>query len=92
MGAQGRMGLPQHVDLISSSSSLLQSLESADTRLYAVVTPDLDRGSFDAAVVDAQGNRYLQFSGYRTVAIPNAMDAERLKPLQVAMSLETVAA
>jgi hypothetical protein len=90
MGAQGRMGLPQHVD--SVSSSLLVIPESADTRLYALVTPDPDRGTFDAEVLDTKGNRYLQLSGYRTVAVPNAMDAELLKPLQVAMSREVAAA
>jgi 3-oxoacyl-(acyl-carrier-protein) synthase/acyl carrier protein/NAD(P)-dependent dehydrogenase (short-subunit alcohol dehydrogenase family) len=90
MGAQGRMGLPQHVDCVSSS--LLVIPESADTRLYALVTPDPDRGTFDAEVLDTKGNRYLQLSGYRTVAVPNAMDADRLKPLQVAMSREVAAA
>jgi hypothetical protein len=91
MGAQGRMGLPQHIERVSPSL-LLVAPESADTRLYAVVTSDRDRGSFDAEVVDTKGNRYLQLSGYRTVAVPNAVDAERLKALQAAMSLETVAA
>ena len=38
MGVQGRMGLPQHVDRVSSL--LLPVPESADDRLYAVVTPD----------------------------------------------------
>jgi acyl transferase domain-containing protein len=89
MGTQGRMGLPQHIDRVSS---LLPAPESADTRLYAVVTSDWGRGSFDAEVVDAKGNRYLHLSGYRTVAVPSAVDAERLKALQAAMSLETVAA
>jgi hypothetical protein len=42
--------------------------------------------------VDTKGNCYLQLSGYRTVAVPGAVDAERLKALQAAMSLETVAA
>ncbi len=91
MGAQGRMGLPQHIDCVSSSL-LLQTPEPADTRLYAVVTSDRDRGSFDAEVVDAKGNRYLQLRGYRTVAIPGAVDAERLKALQAAMLLESIAA
>ena len=53
-----------------------------------MVTPDPDRGSFDAEVVDAKGNRYLHLSGYRTVAVPNAVDAEPLKALQAAMSLK----
>jgi len=91
MGVQGSMGLPQHIDCVSSSS-LLVTPESADTRLYAVVTPNPGRGSFDAEVVDAKGNRYLQLSGYRTVAVPRAVDAEPLKALQAAMCLETVAA
>jgi hypothetical protein len=90
MGAQGRMGLPQHIDRVSSL--LLPAPDSADTRLYAVVTSDPGPGNFDAEVVDTKGNRYLHLSGYRTVAVPNAVDAERLKALQAAMSLEAVAA
>jgi len=90
MGVQGRMGLPRHIDRVSSL--LLPAAESDDTRLYAVVTSDQGRSSFDADIVDAKGNRYLQISGYRTVAFAGALDAERLKALQAAMSLETVAA
>jgi hypothetical protein len=90
MGTQRRMGLPQHIDRVSS---LLPSPpDSADTRLYAVVTSDPGRSTFDAEVVDTKGNCYLQLSGYRTVAIPNAVNAERLKALQAAMSLDAVAA
>ena len=90
MGAQGRMGLPQHIDRVSSL--LLPVLEPGGVRLYAVVTAGKDRGSFDAEIVDTKGNRYLQLSGYRTVALPSSVDAERLKALQAAMSLEVVAA
>jgi acyl transferase domain-containing protein/NAD(P)-dependent dehydrogenase (short-subunit alcohol dehydrogenase family) len=88
MGTQGRMGLPLHIDRVSS----FPLPESTETRLYALVTSDQTRGSFDAQVVDAKGNCYLRLSGYRTVAVPNAVDAERLKVLQAAMSLDTVAA
>src|SRR5271166_90614 len=88
MGTQGRMGLPLHIDRVSS----LLIPESADTRLYAVVTSDPACRSFDAEVVDTKGNRYLYLSGYRTVAVPNAVDAEGLKALQAAMSLDAVAA
>ncbi len=91
MGAQGSMGLPQHIERVSPSL-LLVAPESAETRLYAVVTPDRGRGSFEAEVVDTKGNRYLHLSGYRTVAVPGAVDAERLKALQAAISLEMVAA
>ena len=88
MGVQSRMGLPQHIDRVS----LLRSPDLAEGRLYAVVTLNQAQGSFDAEVVDGAGNHYLQLSGYRTVALPNSIDAERLKPLQMAMSLEPVAA
>jgi hypothetical protein len=89
MGVQGRMGLPQHIDRISSASPAPQ--DSA-TRLYAVVTRDPDRNSFDAEVVDLQGNQYLHMNGYCTASVPNSIDHERLKALKIAMSLETVAA
>jgi hypothetical protein len=85
---QGRMGLPQHVH----RAWLLRAPELAEGRLYAVVTPDPDQGSFDAEVLDAKGNRYVHLSGYRTVALPTGLDAELLKPLQAAMSLEAVTA
>jgi len=89
MGVQSRMGLPRHIDRVSL---LLPPQETAETRLYAVVTPNAAQGSFDAEVVDAKGNRYVQLTSYRTVAVPNAVDGERVKALHAAMSLEPVAA
>jgi hypothetical protein len=86
MGVEGRMGLPLHIDQVRVE----RSQELAEGRVYAVVTPK--HGSFDAEVVDAKGNRYVQMIGYRTVALPNAIDNERLKPLQAVMRPESVAA
>ncbi|HEY7912307.1 MAG TPA: SDR family oxidoreductase, partial [Blastocatellia bacterium] len=88
MGIEGRMGLPRHIDCVS----FLRAPELSEGRLYAVVTPDPNQGSFDAEVVDAAGHRYVQLSGYRTVGLPDAVDAERLKALRAAMALEAVAA
>jgi hypothetical protein len=88
MGAQGRMGLPQHIDSVSLFKPMP---ESTDTVLYAVVTPNPSQGSFDAEVVDAKGSCYLRLTSYRTVAVPSAIDAERVKPLHAAL-LEPVAA
>jgi hypothetical protein len=89
MGVQSRMGLPQHIDRVS----LLRSPDLAEgARLYAVVTPNQAQGSFDGEVVDLAGNRYVQLRGYRTVAVPNNIAGESLKALQMAMSLEGVAA
>ena len=89
MGVEGRMGLPQHIGRLSIFSC---PPESARGELYAVVTPCPGQVSFDAQVVDAQGNIYLQLTDYRTVAVPNGIDAERLKTLRTAMSLHSVAA
>jgi NAD(P)-dependent dehydrogenase (short-subunit alcohol dehydrogenase family)/acyl carrier protein len=88
MGVQGRMGLPQHIDRVS----VLRPPELAEGRLYAAVTPNPARSSFDAEVLDAAGNRYVQLSGYRTVALPNAIEVERLKPLHALLATEAVAA
>lgn len=88
LGVQGRMGLPQHINQVR----LLREPDRAAGRLYALVTPNLDQGSFDAEVVDTAGNRYVQLSGYRTVALPNVLEAELLKPLQVAMSQQAAVA
>ncbi len=89
MGVLGRMGLPQHIDRVSV---LLCPSESAGGSLYAVVTPNPSRGSFDAEILDSQGNLYLRLTDYRTVAVPNSIDAERTKTLRAAMSPEPVTA
>ncbi len=78
MSALGRMGLPQYIDRIS----LLRSPDQAEGDLYAVIVPKPDQGSFDAEVVDTAGSPYVQMRGYRTVALPNTVDAEPLKQLQ----------
>ena len=75
MSALGRMALPQYIDRIS----LLRSPDQAEGDLYAVITRKPDQESFDAEVVDAAGNRYVQMRGYRTVALPSTVDAEPLK-------------
>jgi acyl transferase domain-containing protein/NAD(P)-dependent dehydrogenase (short-subunit alcohol dehydrogenase family) len=85
MGVQGRMGLPQHIDRVSL---LLGEPDPTQVRLYAVVTPDPKHGAFDAEVVDTAGNHYLCVRGYRTVALPDAVSADRLKALQNLMTAE----
>ena len=89
IATQGRMGLPLHVDRVST---FLNTPNPPDTRLYAVVTPDAAHGTFDAQVLDSAGRQYVQLSGYRTVVIPNSVSADQRKPLQAIMSHESVAA
>jgi len=62
----------------------------ADGRLYAVVTPDEVRGSFDAEVLDEKGNCYLRLNSYQTVDLSDAIDKGNLKNLQAIMSGESV--
>ena len=93
MSVQGRMGLPQHVHQVClwplgvrRPAEARPRMASHDIRgrLYAVVTPDPDHGSFDAEVVDTTGKQYVRLSGYRTVALPSSVDAEPLKALRAA--------
>jgi NAD(P)-dependent dehydrogenase (short-subunit alcohol dehydrogenase family)/acyl carrier protein len=86
MGVQERMGLPLHIERVC----FFRSPETAEGRLYAVITPNAAKGSFDAEVVDEAGKRYVQLGGYRTVALPNAIDAERLKPLRALFAMAAV--
>jgi acyl transferase domain-containing protein/acyl carrier protein/NAD(P)-dependent dehydrogenase (short-subunit alcohol dehydrogenase family)/3-hydroxymyristoyl/3-hydroxydecanoyl-(acyl carrier protein) dehydratase len=86
LGIQGRMGLPQHVHHVS----LFRKPNVPDGRLYAVVTPDEVRGSFDAEVLDEKGNCYLRLSDYQTVAFSDGVNKENLKSLQAIMSGEAV--
>ena len=86
MGVQGRMGLPQHIDHVS----VLRAPELAEDRLYAVVTLNSNPASFDAEVVDGQGNCYVRLAGYHTVALPDAVDRDHLKHLQAILSGEAL--
>ncbi|MGA2688375.1 MAG: hypothetical protein ABSE85_09935, partial [Candidatus Korobacteraceae bacterium] len=52
---------------------------------YALVTPHPAEGTFDAEVVDAEGNRYLRLGGYRTAQVPSSVDTEPLKALHDAV-------
>jgi len=82
MAAQGRMGLPWKVQQVSTHTALKPNGNS----LYAIVTPHPDEGSFDAEVVDATGNRYLRLGGYRTIELPDRVEAGPLKELQNMLS------
>jgi hypothetical protein len=79
ISVEGRMGLPQRVQRVC----LWRAPELAHGPLYAVVTPHPEQASFDAEVVDAAGNRYLEMIGYKTVALPERVDGELLKALHV---------
>jgi len=86
MGTSSRMGLPQHLEQVT----WLRSPKLAEGRLYAMVTPHPEDGTFDAEVVDSAGNCYVRVGGYRTVALPDGLDADWLRAVQTVLSPETV--
>jgi NAD(P)-dependent dehydrogenase (short-subunit alcohol dehydrogenase family) len=84
LGTTGRMGLPLHIDRVK----IMRAPESAEgRRLLAQVRLSTD-GGYHATVTDDVGSVYLRLSGYRTVELPGALDAEALMPLQLAMNAE----
>ena len=87
MGTSSRMGLPQHLERVS----WLRAPQSAEGRLYAVVTPHPEHATFDAEVVDEAGNCYVRVGGYRTVAVLSGLDHDSLKPMRSVVSPEAVA-
>jgi hypothetical protein len=87
MAAQGRMGLPWKVEQVSTASAWKPN----GNKLYALVTPHPELGTFDAEVVDAVGTRYLRLGGYRTIELPDSVDAEPLKALQSILTPEELA-
>jgi hypothetical protein len=82
IASDGRMGLPLHVNHVAAITP------PADVPLYAVVTPH--DGTFDAEVVDATGKRYVVLSGYRTVPLPNEIDAQMFKSLKPEEECEVI--
>jgi hypothetical protein len=55
-----------------------------------MMTPHIAEGTFDAEVVDAEGNRYLRLDGYRTAQVPSSVDTEPLKALHEAVCAQPV--
>jgi hypothetical protein len=88
MGIDTRMGLPLHIDRLIMSPHLSESI----IPLYAVVTRKPEQNSFDAEVIDGSGNRLLLLSGYHTISLPNSIDAQKIKALRSAMTLDLIAA
>ena len=87
IGTTDKLGLPIHIQHVS----WLNAPEAAENRLYALVTPHPELGTFDAEVVDATGKKYVQIDGYRTAALPTALDTETLKTLHNVVSMKAAA-
>ena len=88
LSEQGQIGLPLYVREVRVWRVPVQETG----KFYAVVTPHPEQQSFDAEVVDAAGKCCIHLSAYKTVALPNSVDAEPLKALQDAISQHAVLA
>ncbi len=86
MAAHDRMGLPRQVDGVS----WLRPPDLEGSAFYALVTPHPDLGTFDAEVVDGEGNCYLRLDGYSTAEVPSSVDSAPLKALHDALLSQTV--
>lgn len=85
MGTTSRMGLPSYLQCVSPCNGHAKR----EGRLYAVVTPHPERGSFDAEVVDTTGKVYIRLRDYSTATLPSGLNAESLKPLQAVFTTIT---
>jgi hypothetical protein len=86
MATHDRMGLPRQVDGVS----WLRPPKLEGSAFYALVTPHPDLGTFDAEVVDGEGNCYLRLYGYSTAEVPSSVDSAPLKALHDALLSQTV--
>jgi hypothetical protein len=81
LAASSRMGLPFQIGNVK----VYRIPDGRTAVLSAVVTPN-DDGSFDAELGDEDGKIYLSLRGYRTMALPEAVAPELLKPFQSTLS------
>ncbi|MFN8038356.1 MAG: SDR family NAD(P)-dependent oxidoreductase [Acidimicrobiales bacterium] len=79
LGTEARMGLPTHLDRL-----VLFPGAGEGEGVTAVVTPLAD-GAADAVVVGPEGRVWLRLEGYRTIALPGAVDEAVVAPLRPAV-------
>ena len=82
MAGSATMGLPHHIDEVEF---LRSPQEKSKEHYYAAVTTD-DKGSYEARVVDDEGNVYLALRGYRTMQLPGLIQDDLLRPLKEKMA------
>jgi hypothetical protein len=78
---QSRLGLPHALSEIRFISA---PEISPNAIFYSIVEPRSD-GAYDAKVVDGQGEVYLILRGYRTMDLPDPIEAELIEPIQRAL-------
>ena len=81
LGLQSRLGLPHAVRELKFISA---PEDSPDATFYSVVEPRPD-GSYDAKVIDGRGEVYLTVQGYRTMDLPDPIQADLVDPIKRAL-------
>jgi hypothetical protein len=78
---QSRLGLPYAVrDL----RFVTEPEDSPHATFYSIVEPKQD-GTYDAKVIDNKGGVYLMVRGYRTMDLPDPIQAELIDPIKQAL-------
>ncbi len=81
LAVQSQLGLPYS---FSELKFLSMPENDPDATFFSVVTPKAD-GTYDAKLINGKGEVYLILSGYKTMDLPDPVQADLLKPLQVAL-------
>lgn len=70
-----RFGLPLHIDVLRTYPAAREG-----GQVYARVTRGQNPSSFNAEVLDGEGNCFVSMEGYKTVALPVPLNARKLTP------------
>ena len=83
LALESRLGLPhavREVRIIALPGN------GTDTALFSMISSNPD-GSYDAKVMDEEGNAYVIVRGYQTMNLPDLVAADLLEPVQDALQV-----
>jgi acyl transferase domain-containing protein/NAD(P)-dependent dehydrogenase (short-subunit alcohol dehydrogenase family)/acyl carrier protein len=83
LAMQSRLGLPYGIQELK----VFSLPENMDESFFALITVNSD-GSYDGKLMDGKGNVYMMLRGYKTMDLPDPVQADLLKPLQRALRAE----
>jgi acyl transferase domain-containing protein/NAD(P)-dependent dehydrogenase (short-subunit alcohol dehydrogenase family)/acyl carrier protein len=81
---QSRMGLPYGFQELK----IVSSLENAPGAALLSIVDTHPDGTYDAEVVDDKGKIYMTLRGYRTMDLPDAVQADQLAPIQKGLQVD----
>jgi hypothetical protein len=87
IGKTGTLALPTAIDRV-----IVHHTPVNGAVIYAEIEPrqgSSDEIGFDARVLDAEGNLYIELQGYRTARLPAPIEDEHVAPLRAIVGGET---